>query len=332
MCKPTSPKQMAPARIRGAHPGAPTVFALVVLLSFFACGTVAAAEPGSVAIRWLGTNSLSITSGDTTILIDPYLSRPGRMALLFGWYRPDADKLARYVADDGPSPEFRQAKAILVGHSHFDHLGDVPWFAEKTGATVVGTLTTANISRAYGVPESQTRIVGDGDRFSVGPFDVRVVASRHGKVMFGRVPFDGIIDEPPQAPLHAISFKMGGALGYHITHRPSAKRFYFLSSADVDPEALQRLHVEGGTADVAFVTLPGRDEHYLPRVIENLKPTTIIPVHYDDFSVRLEDAQGAWLDEARVGDLESEVRAAADAAGLTIQVRQIKVLEQATFP
>jgi L-ascorbate metabolism protein UlaG (beta-lactamase superfamily) len=308
---------------------------LIASVSLFllagAASAAGAADPNSIAIRWLGTNSLSVASGDTTILIDPYLSRPGRLALLFSWYRPDVNKLAPYMAEDGPAPEFRQTKAILVGHSHFDHLGDVPWFAEKTGAIVAGTLTTANIARAYGVPEKQTRVVGNGDRFSVGPFDVRVVASRHGKVMFGRVPFDGIISEPPQAPLHAVSFKMGGALGYHITHRPSGRRFYFLSSADIEPEALKRLHVEGVTADVVFATLPGRDEHYLPRVIKNLRPAIIVPVHYDDFSVPLEQAQGAWLEEARVGDLAGEVKAAADAAGLSVEVRPMKILEQALF-
>lgn len=289
-------------------------------------------DTSSVAIRWLGTNSISITSGDTTILMDPYLSRPGWMGLLFGWYRPDAQKLAHYVDAAGPSPEFRKTKMILVGHSHFDHLGDVPWFADKTGAMVVGTLTTANIARAYGVPEAQTRIVGDGDRFDVGPFAVRVVASRHGKVMFGRVPFDGIVSEPPEAPIHAVSFKMGGALGFLVTHQPSSKRFYFLSSADVDPEALQRLHDEGGRADVVFVTLPGRDEHFIPRIIENLRPAQIIPVHYDDFTVPLEGAEGAWLEQARLGDLESEVNRAAQAAGLTVETRQIPIGEQIVFP
>jgi L-ascorbate metabolism protein UlaG (beta-lactamase superfamily) len=289
-------------------------------------------DTGSVAMRWLGTNSISIASGDTTILIDPYLSRPGRMSLLFSWYRPDAQKLARYVEAGGPSPEFRRAKMILVGHSHFDHLGDVPWFADKTGATVVGTLTTSNIARAYGVPEAQTRIVGDGDRLEVGPFTVRVVASRHGKVMFGRVPFDGVITEPPQAPIHAVSFKMGGALAYLVTHRPSLKRFYFLSSADIDAEALQRLHDAGERADVVFATLPGRDEHYIPRIIEKLHPAQIVPVHYDDFTVPLEEAQGAWLEEARLEDLEGEVERAARAAGQNVEVKQIPIGEQIVFP
>jgi L-ascorbate metabolism protein UlaG (beta-lactamase superfamily) len=312
--------------------GARQFGAYLVFVILAAAPVTKADDTSTVAIRWLGTNSISIASGDTTILIDPYLSRPGRMRLLFSWYRPDAQKLARYVEAGGPSPEFRKAKMILVGHSHFDHLGDVPWFADKTGATVVGTQTTASIARAYGVPEAQIRIAGDGDRLEAGPFAVRVVASRHGKVMFGRVPFDGVITEPPQAPIHAVSFKMGGALAYLVTHRPSSKRFYFLSSADIDAEALQRLHDAGERADVVFATLPGRDEHYIPRIIEKLHPAQIVPVHYDDFTVPLEEAQGAWLEEARLGDLEDEVKHAARAAGQSIEVKQIPVGEQIVFP
>lgn len=318
--------------VRLARGRAISAVAILLALSVLAPLAAAGSDPVSVAVRWLGTNSLSVSSGDTTILIDPYLSRPGRLALLFGWYRPDARKLARYVAADGPSPEFRNARLILVGHSHFDHVGDVPWFADKTGALIAGTLTTASIARAYGVAEDQIRIVGDGDRLGAGPFDVRVVASRHGKVMFGRVPFDGIIAAPPRAPLHAFSFKMGGALGYHLTHRPSGRRFYFLSSADLDHEALQRFHDDGGRADVVFATLPGRDERYVPQIIAKLQPQMIVPVHHDDFTVPLEEAQGTWLRQARLEDFAREVGEAAEAAGRSVEVRQVGILEQITFP
>ena len=36
--------------------------------------------------------------------------------------------------------ELGRAAAILVGHSHYDHLGDAPWLARRTGAVLVGLL------------------------------------------------------------------------------------------------------------------------------------------------------------------------------------------------
>jgi len=67
-------------------------------------------------ITWLGHSAFTITSGDTSILIDPFLTG-----------NPKAS-----VEADAVNPTH-----ILLSHGHQDHFGDVVDIAKRTGATVV---------------------------------------------------------------------------------------------------------------------------------------------------------------------------------------------------
>ncbi len=77
------------------------------------------ALPPGVELEWLGTAGFRLTAEGTTLLIDPYLSRPSLRRVASRRPLPSSaavvDRYVRGVAD-----------AILVGHTHFDHALDVP--------------------------------------------------------------------------------------------------------------------------------------------------------------------------------------------------------------
>jgi L-ascorbate metabolism protein UlaG (beta-lactamase superfamily) len=73
-------------------------------------------------IRFLGHAAFTISDGTTTVLIDPFLSGNPHAAI---------------SADDV------NADAILVTHSHPDHVGDTVAIAKRTGAPVVAILELA---------------------------------------------------------------------------------------------------------------------------------------------------------------------------------------------
>ena len=142
---------------------------------------------GAVSLRYLGTAGWQIDDGSTTLLVDPYLSRingppppgvsqyasPGDARPVYGWddiATPDVESVDSKV---------KAAEAILVTHTHYDHVLDVPHIALKTGATVVGTESTQNVMRAYGVPESQLITVRGGEDYEFGGFSVKVIPSLH---------------------------------------------------------------------------------------------------------------------------------------------------------
>jgi L-ascorbate metabolism protein UlaG (beta-lactamase superfamily) len=293
---------------------------------------LAAPASGAVTVRWLGVAGFSIQAGGTTLLFDPYLSRPSLWRTLLWRYRPDTERLARLTGPGSPAPELASAELLLIGHSHFDHLGDAPWLAGRSGALLVGSETTVAIARGYGLPEARTRRADPGARLREGPFEIRVVESRHAPVLFGRVPLEGEVRTPPKAPIHALSFVLGDARGYLVTHRPTGLRVYVLSSADRHLPALEALREEGVEVDLLLPAMRGRDAGFARDLVRTLRPHRIVPHHFDDFFRGLDDPDAAApADPEDLAAFESELRAAGEAAGVALEVRRLGLFETLTL-
>jgi L-ascorbate metabolism protein UlaG (beta-lactamase superfamily) len=74
-------------------------------------------------VRFLGHACFELSDGDTTLLIDPFLSGNPKAAI---------------SADDAA------ASAILLTHGHADHIGDTVSIAKRTGAPVVAIVELAS--------------------------------------------------------------------------------------------------------------------------------------------------------------------------------------------
>jgi L-ascorbate metabolism protein UlaG (beta-lactamase superfamily) len=286
-----------------------------------------------VSVRWLGVAGFTLTSGETTIAHDPFLSRPGMLRSFLQLYVPDETVLGRFVGAESPAPELARAKLYLVGHSHYDHLGDVPWLAAHTRGRVLGSATTAAIARGYGLAPDETIVAGPGAVLEEGAFEVRVFASRHAKVLFGRVPLEGELTEPPEAPIHVNSFVLGDARGYLVTERATGLRVVLLSSAGFDPAALAALGQELAPVDLLLAAVSGREPDYAGQLVHALRPRLVMPHHFDDFFTPLDDPEaGAPGDEEDLAAFEAELRAAATAEGVALEVRRPKLFESFSVP
>jgi L-ascorbate metabolism protein UlaG (beta-lactamase superfamily) len=229
----------------------------------------------AVRLSWLGTAGFIVETQETTLLIDPYLSRPS-VAGLVRRIVPDERAILRHVP--------RRVDAILCGHSHFDHVADAPRIARLTGAKLVGSASTCAWGRAEGLGEDRlVRIGPSGATVRFGDVEVRFVPSRHGRIVFGRVPFTGEVLGVPRVPGRMWHYKMGGAYGVLI--KAPGVTVYHNGSADlVDAE------LEGERADVLIVGLAGRKgtENYVARLMTALSPKLVIPTHHDAFFAPLE--------------------------------------------
>jgi L-ascorbate metabolism protein UlaG (beta-lactamase superfamily) len=226
-------------------------------------------------ISWLGTAGFIVETPETTLLVDPFFSRPGFRGLLRP-YIPDDLAIARHLP--------KRVDAVLCGHSHYDHAADAPRIARIAKAKLVGSETTCTWGRAEGLAENQlVRIPGRGAVVRFGDVEVRFVASRHGKVVAGRVPFPGEVTTPPRLPRRIWHYKMGGAFG--ILVRAPGVTIYHNGSADlIDAE------LEGERADVLLACLAGRrgTENYVARLVSALGPNLVVPTHHDAFFAPLE--------------------------------------------
>ena len=225
-------------------------------------------QDADVRIRYLGTAGFVIEGDDRTLVIDPFLTRPGLLTTGFKRLVPDEDLIKTILptADD-----------VLIGHAHHDHVLDGPSLCKQTGARFIGSPSACNVARAYGLPESQIRATKGREVIEAGKAKLRGLPSLHGKV-YGRVPLPGEIPEPPPWPPRFRQLRHGLVLNWHVDI--AGVKIVHIDSADyIDKE------FEGLTADVVCLCAIGRQSRpgYTENIIEMLKPRVVIACHWDWF-------------------------------------------------
>ncbi|HWM86005.1 MAG TPA: MBL fold metallo-hydrolase [Kofleriaceae bacterium] len=235
-----------------------------------ASDALAGALPRGLELTWLGTAGFRLRYQGQTLLIDPYLTRlPLRRFLSRRVARPDTDAIARHI--DG-------ADAVLVGHSHFDHVLDVPFVARATGARVYGSRSTAHLMGLSGLAHQAVE-VEPYRVYDIGPFQVTFVPSAHARLLLGvAVPMSGDITCDHLDDLNARAYGCGQVYGIHV--RAGGVGFYHLGSAELEDEAVIHRGV-----DVLLAAIAGRgfSPRFLPRVLRRLEPAWLVPHHHDDF-------------------------------------------------
>jgi L-ascorbate metabolism protein UlaG (beta-lactamase superfamily) len=234
-----------------------------------------------VTVRWLGTNAWEITSEGTTVLVDPYVSRTYTGATKPGEFNPDTPIT---VDESAVDEHIGAADSILITHAHFDHIADVPYVAEKTGATVVGTETHLNLLRALGTPDAQLSQVEGGELYQFDGYTVEVFRSSHGVTgKHKSLLFPGTRPgEVPKRPETIKDLVEGGSLAYLVTF--GAVSLYF----NAVPSFHER-EVAGIRPTVLF--MQGPNPHY-PDYERRLfaavgQPPYVIPTHWDDYEAPL---------------------------------------------
>jgi len=249
-------------------------------------------DSSQIKIIYLGTAGWEITNGTTVILIDPYLSRLRRKdSDSSDPADPSAagDNRKAYGPNDFVEPDtavinnhIKKADYILVHHSHRDHVMDVPYIALKTGATVIGTESTANIMLAYGIPEEHIITVKGGEDYDFGAFSLKIIPSLHSPLDQKRYYDSRVIPKDIKAPLRVSDFVEGGSIAFLIRFE-GHQILTFGSMNFIERELV------GLRPDIAIVgAAPSRTEIYdyagrLMRVLNY--PAIVLPTHWDNFSI-----------------------------------------------
>jgi hypothetical protein len=215
----------------------------------------------SLTFRWLGVAGVELNADGQPLVLDPFVSRPSITQML----RP-------LVANkELAATTLPRCNYVLVTHAHYDHLMDVAEVLQNTGASAYGSGNTCQLLHTLGTAASQVHEVGVGDRLSLGPYEVEVVRGQHSPIPFGWI-FNGRLRPGLQPPLYAWDYRMDKCLGYGISVQGTR-----LLICAVEPQA----------AHVLFAGAQEPKEYYL-RLFEGSTPTTFIPIHWDNFTRRLD--------------------------------------------
>ncbi len=251
--------------------------ALTLVLALGACRTSiqpahaptdgpSAADRKPVALTYLGVAGWQLDAGDTTILVDPYFSRPDLDAPLV----PDAAAIAARAP--------ARAQLIVVGHSHVDHLLDAPTIARATGAELMGSMSTARVARASGVPDDHIITIQGGEDFAFDGYSVRVMKSLHS-ALGGKHVIGGEIPPAPVLPMRFAEYEEGGTFAYLV--RVAGHEVLFLSTANFIEREL-----DGLRPDVAVIATGLREQihDYTCRLMRALgHPPLVYVNHFDDW-------------------------------------------------
>ncbi len=220
-------------------------------------------------LRYLGTAGFVLEGDDRTLVLDPFITRPGLLQTALLPLRSDAALLRRVIphADD-----------VLIGHAHHDHVLDAPLLCQQTGARFIGSPDACNCARAAGLPESQLVETRGREWIDSGKARLKGLPSAHGRVYFNRVSLPGDIPTPPPWPPRVTDLRHGLVLNWYV--ELGGVRCVHIDSAEFFPDELRGLQ-----ADVVCLCAIGRRyrPNYVSEIVSLLKPKIIIPCHWDWF-------------------------------------------------
>lgn len=273
-----------------------SIFLTVALLAAAGCSSRPSSPPpphgtpvavDSVTLTYLGVAGWQLSAGPRTLLVDPYFTRLDVDAL--GGDGGEVPLVPDRAAIESHAP--RHADVILVTHSHYDHLLDVPTIALATGAAVVGTESTLRVARAASVPAQQLVLARGGETFDWSLFHVRVIPALHSLIGMPTTPIaDGV-----KLPMPASAYAEGGTLQYLV--KSAGRSVLFVGTANFIEHEL-----EGVRPDVAVVAVGAREEvpDYTCRLMRVLGgPKLVLTNHFDAFLNRLGDKQMDLSKESR---------------------------------
>ncbi|MCU0576133.1 MAG: MBL fold metallo-hydrolase [Desulfobacterota bacterium] len=235
-----------------------------------------------VIARWLGTAAIELHHEGQNILIDPYVSRLSKSDIFLKPLRSRQEAVENFIA--GMEGELG---ALLCGHTHFDHALDIPGFAQHTDAPILGCASLDALLSLSGFAGRVT-VCGPRERVHTGKGTaVTMIPSLHGLILSRLLLLEGDIDRTLTPPLRAHRYRLGAMRAVKV--ELGGVTFLHVGSA-----GLLEGELLGHTCDVLFLCAAGwrNSPGYPERVVDIVRPSCVIPIHYDDFSLPLGPGNG----------------------------------------
>src|SRR5262249_18069620 len=271
--------------------------------SFVRHGPVALAlnespSESALFVQWLGVSSWIISYLNDVIVVDPFFSRPSLMSVGFSLVLPylfddfgyDVDRINDVLPELPTNTRF-----VLIGHAHYDHLMDVPYYMKRKSGqnvTYVGSRTAKNILLGFKPAGLDFWIAEDGGQIEKSNVRVTAFPSDHAPHFFGYNFMRGNVKKPRSSfPRHVGDYLDGQTLIYFIDFLDENGQVLwrvFVNGAASSPSGMKALEsnqnfLREHRVNVAILCVPGWDnvDDYPDSILLLVKPDNVILSHYD---------------------------------------------------
>lgn len=262
-----------------------------------------AAQANEADIRYLGSGGVFVGWRGNAILLGPFFTNPPLYANLIGTFHHDRPRIEEHLRD----VPLADVRAILAGHSHYDHFGDVPVVAGEVPASTIYT-NAAGVKMLAAYPSLHALEVEAEKAFTIkdasgaAMMRIRPIASDHAPQLCRSRRWPCNISDCAGTrwtsgfeshPLR--DFCGGDTFAYVIdlldARGATAFRIYYNDAA---PEAPLGIPAADGVAyDVAILCVASFDHvHGYPEaLLRAIRPRHVLLTHYEDFFSK---SEGRW--------------------------------------
>jgi L-ascorbate metabolism protein UlaG (beta-lactamase superfamily) len=228
-----------------------------------------------LTVTFLGVSTLLFDDGETAIMTDGFLTRPGLLSVVTR-IAPDSARIMHTLSRAG----ITGLAAVIPVHSHYDHVMDAPYVARWTGAELVGSNSTAMVGRGAGLSADRIRVPQIGEVMTYGRFAVTLLRSEHVPSPFLMA---GEITSPLTPPARTKDYRLGEC--YSVVIRHDGRTIVVQGSAGFIPGALK--DVKADVVYLGVATLGKQKPAYRDSLWNEVVAATgakrVIAIHWDDF-------------------------------------------------
>lgn len=247
------------------------LFALIFSQSSFA-----------LKFTWFGTTTTLIEDQGKVLLFDPYFTHPSIWDVLF---HKDISSDMETVKKWLNKANVKNINYVLVNHSHYDHIFDLPSIASLYPAQIYGSVSTQNYALGQGVPKNRVHPIKDGSSLELAPWKINVFPGNHAAHFAGYMAMNGIMPSSLKLPTSAWNITRDTDLIFHLKTKKYSILFHPFGGATpgLDYSKLK--------ADILFLGIAKREstQKQIDKIVKNVSPKIIIPMHWDNFFIPLKE-------------------------------------------
>src|SRR5262245_13848570 len=194
-------------------------------------------------VQWLGVSSWIISYQNDVIVIDPFFSRPSLLSVALSTALPYFFNDFGYSVDriNDVLPELpTNTKFVLIGHGHYDHLMDVPYYMKRKSGqdvTYVGSRTAKNILLGFSPVRLDFWIAEDAGKIEKSKIRVTAFSSDHAPHLLAITYMRHNLDTPRTSfPTHTNDYLEAQTL------------IYFIDFLDDNGQVIWRVFVNGAAS------------------------------------------------------------------------------------